>query len=197
MFCGVQNTLGSPIVCQDCCLLWRSSFWLFRLFLAVLVTFDLPYVFFEVLIVSDWFHRVPWHVRSPEHLENLTLPTKKRVKTVISFENSQFAILALFGCYWCSRKLIKRLHGLRLVSHGTLAFEKSWITWGSPITLKNVWQDFCIFWKSSFLLCVISIFCRFRLFFTFLTASLNSSLSLIGSLPWKLPCHCHFSTFCL
>ena len=50
---------------QDCRLLWKSHIWLFQALM------DVPDKSWEVLIVSDWFHKVPWHVRSPEQLKSL------------------------------------------------------------------------------------------------------------------------------
>ena len=93
---------------QDFCILWKSSFWLFS------AVCDIPDGFVEVLIVSDWFNDVGWHVISQEDLKF--------------------------------------------------------------ITLTKVCQDYCLLGKLN---C-----CPFWLFLTFLTASLMSSLSLIGSISY-------------
>ena len=90
----------------------NHTFGCFWLFLAV---FDIPDSFFEVIIVSDWFHKVPWKVSSPEYLKFLTWLWKKRVPTAISFENPLSAVLVPFGHYWCSWRLLWSLHCLRLV----------------------------------------------------------------------------------
>ena len=64
-----RTTLVSPItlkkVRQDCCLLWKSPIWLFWALL------DVPDGSLEVFMVSDWFHKVPWYVRIPEHCKSL------------------------------------------------------------------------------------------------------------------------------
>ena len=88
----------------DCNLLWKFPYCYFLSFQAVI---DVPDVFFEVFIISDYFLMVPWHVRSPEHLKCVTLPWKKCIKTAVS--------LALFGKFWYSWQLFCSPHCLWLV----------------------------------------------------------------------------------
>ena len=61
--------------CPDCWLFWKSFIWLFW---AVL---DDPDGSLAVLFVSDWFYKVPWHVRMPEYCESLPVLKNKCVKT--------------------------------------------------------------------------------------------------------------------
>ena len=144
--------------------------------LPFLAVFDIPDSFFDVLTVSDWFHKLPWHVRSPKHLKFLTLPWKKRVKTATSFENSPFAILVRFGRSWRSRRLLWSLHRLWLFPEVTLTCDKSRATWMSHLSLKKVHQDCRLLGKLNG--------CHFWLFLTLLTAFLKSSLSLIDSIRY-------------
>ena len=81
------STINKKKVRQDCCLLRKSTFWLFLSF------FNIPDSFFKVLIVSVWFHKVPWHARSPDHLKFVALPWKKCVKTAVFFQNYPFCLV--------------------------------------------------------------------------------------------------------
>ena len=83
------STINKKKVCQDCCLLWKSTFWLYLSF------FNIPDSFFKVLIVSVWFHKVPWHARIQEHQQFLALPWKSASRLPSSFKTTLSALLAI------------------------------------------------------------------------------------------------------
>ena len=51
---------------------------------------------FKSFFVSDWFHKLPCRVRSPEQLKSLPKPLKKCVKAAVSFENHPFYLFGPF-----------------------------------------------------------------------------------------------------
>ena len=138
---------------QDWHLLWRST--LFVPFLHLLVVlkitlltvlgcvglflalfFNIPDGFFEVFIVSDWFHKVAYHVKNPEHQTFLPLPGRNCVKTsAVSFKN--YILCALFAIVSYFFKSPFWQFGQVLADFG--AFWHNWYLLWSPHCLWLVW----------------------------------------------------------
>ena len=52
------------------------------------------------LYFSDQFHKVTWHVRSPEQLEHLVKLRKKMSRLPPPMKITHLAVLGQFGCSW-------------------------------------------------------------------------------------------------
>ena len=107
---GVQNTMSLFHNTKKCIIL-QFPYLLFWLFSALL---KVPGDSFEVLIVSDWFHKVLRHVRSPEKLK-----------------------FGRFGRTW---QIFWHPHCLFLVLYGTLTCEDATSLLVSTITFRKYVQ---------------------------------------------------------